>query len=133
MENSNENFTLKEGKSFNIDHSSPNKKKLENSFRKFENEVESNEKFGFFKNFYEMRMQALQESIKDAVYQIINDDLLKTMKEDSTSFEFSHQRIKEIFEDVISNDREVIIEKLTMQYSNLKNEYAKCEEEKNKV
>lgn len=41
--------------------------------------------------------------------------------------------MKELFEETISNEREVIIEKLSNQYAYLKSEYNKLEYEKRMV
>lgn len=75
------------------------------------------------------RFQALQETIKSVYSQILEDELLHAMKEDSSSTEFLHQRVKEIFEEVIENDREIYIEKLMTQYSYVKNLYKQLEDE----
>jgi hypothetical protein len=85
------------------------------------------------KNFYEKRLEVLKEDVKLVYQRISSDDLLHTMKEDPTSVEFVNQRVREIFDDVISNDREIILEKVYKQYANLKGEYRKMEEEKKKV
>lgn len=77
----------------------------------------------------EFRFQALQEAIKGVYNQILEDELLNAMKEDSSSTEFLNQRVKEIFEEVIESDREIYIDKLMSQYSYMKTMYKQMEEE----
>ena len=107
-------------------------KKTELSFKQINLEM-NNERMNSLKMFYEIRMHSLDEIIKEAVFQINNDELMKTMKNDNASNEFSLQRIKEIFEEVVNSDREIIIDKLLIQYSYLKTEFSKIEDEKKKV
>lgn len=85
------------------------------------------------KGFYEKRLENLKEDIKLVYQRLTSDELLLTMKEDPTSVEFLNQRVREIFDEVISNDREIILEKIYKQYANIKSEYRKLEEEKKRV
>lgn len=55
------------------------------------------------------------------------------MKQDCTSQEFVFQRVKEMFEETVISEREVLIEKLSSQYAYLKMEYNKMESDKRKV
>lgn len=81
----------------------------------------------------DMRFQSLQETIKGVYHQILEDELLSAMKEDSSSTDFVNQRVKEIFEEVIENDREIYIEKLMSQYTYMKTMYKQLEEDLRKV
>ena len=85
------------------------------------------------KGFYEKRLENLKEDIKLVYQRLSSDELMLTMKEDPTSVEFLNQRVREIFDEVISNDREIILEKVYKQYANIKSEYRKLEEEKKRV
>ena len=85
------------------------------------------------KQMREMRFQALQEAIKGVYHHIIDDEILGTMKEDSSSTDFINQRVKEIFEEVIESDREIYIEKLMSQYTYMKAMYKQLEDEMRKV
>ena len=78
-------------------------------------------------------MRNVLRYVKTVYQRIISDELLLTMKDDPTSLEFVNQRVREIFEEVITNDREIILEKIYKQYSYLKVEYKKIEEEKKQV
>ena len=81
----------------------------------------------------EARFQTLKETIKSVYNQIQEDELLGAMREDITSFEFMNQRVKEIFEEVVENEREVYIEKLIGQYNYVKGLYKNMEDEFKKV
>ena len=94
---------------------------------------DQDERIQIIKNFYEKRIEVLKEDVKMVYQKIISDDLFHTMKEDPTSLEFVNMRVREIFEEVINNDREIILEKIYKQYAYLKAEYKKLEEEKKKV
>lgn len=94
---------------------------------------DNDDRIQILKSYYEKRLENLKEDIKLVFQKIVSDDLVRTMKEDPTSLEFVNQRVREIFEEVISNDREIILEKIYKQYSFLKSEFKKLEEEKQKV
>ena len=55
------------------------------------------------------------------------------MKQDPTSVEFVNQRVKEILEECINNDKEALLDKISHQYSYLKSEYSKLENENNRL
>jgi len=85
------------------------------------------------RNLREIRFQALQETIKGVYQQIMEDELLVAMKEDSSSTDFVNQRVKEIFDEVIENEREIYIDKIMSQYSYMKGMYKQLEDELRKV
>ena len=62
-----------------------------------------------------------------------DDELIDTMREDQASSEFVQQRIQEIVEECFSNDREELIEKLSMQYALLQADHKRIESEYQKV
>ena len=55
---------------------------------------------------YEARVLSLQSSIKDCYNKILNDELIRTMKRNPISNEFIVDRVKEIYFEVVHNDRE---------------------------
>ena len=85
------------------------------------------------KQMYEMRIQGLNESIKEAYKLVQGDDLIDTMRQDQTSEEFVSQRVKEIIEECISNDREILVDKLSQENAELRAEYNKIAHDNSKV
>ena len=85
------------------------------------------------RNIYEMRVQALSESIKDAFRLVQNDDLVQTMREDVTSQEFVNQRVKEIIEECLNNEKEDLIDKLSRENADFRGEFSKLEHENARV
>lgn len=59
-----------------------------------------------------MKYNTLAESIREMYTKIMNDDLITTLKKDPISAEYLETRVKELFEEIIFSEREVIIEKL---------------------
>ena len=55
------------------------------------------------------------------------------MRKDITSAEFISQRAAELLEEIVTSEREILIEKLSIQYSYLKSEYTKVENAKLKL
>lgn len=85
------------------------------------------------RNLRELRLQALQDTIRGVYQQILDDELLGAMKEEASSKDFMSQRVKEIFEEVIESEREMYIDKLLSQYNYMKNMYKQLEDELRKV
>lgn len=100
---------------------------------RFASVSESDDRLQNIKSFYEKRLELLKEDIKLVYQSIVSDDLLRTMREDPTSVEFVSQRVREIFDEVITNDREALLEKVYRQYTALKSDYRKLEDDKKKV
>jgi Chromosome segregation ATPases len=96
-------------------------------------EKEYNQRYTQLRNLYEMRIQAMQDSLKNAFKLVQGDELIETMKNDATSEEFINQRVKEIIEEVLYNEREVLIEKLSQQHALLRTEFIKLEQEHNRL
>jgi len=90
-------------------------------------------KYQQLKQLYEMRIQGLNESIKEAYRLVQSDDLIDTMRQDQTSEEFVNQRVKEILEECINNEREALVDKLTQENAELRAEYNKIGYENSKV
>ncbi|KAL4511780.1 hypothetical protein ABPG72_012625 [Tetrahymena utriculariae] len=93
-------------------------------------EMDYNERINSMRELYEMRFQTLQETIRDVYEKVIKDDLIQTMKDNPISQEYIHQRVRELFEEIVLSEREVIIDKLSSQYTFLKAEFSKLENEK---
>ena len=96
-------------------------------------EKEYNARLNQLKSMYELRIQSFQDTLKSIFMLIQKDELLDAMKQDEASEEFMNQRVREIIDDCLYNDREIMIEKLTYQYSHLKVELSKIEQENNRV
>jgi|APCry1669189000_1035189.scaffolds.fasta_scaffold577328_1 hypothetical protein len=54
---------------------------------------------------------------------VIEDDLIETMKADTTSQEYVWHRIVELFEEIFHGERERLFEKVSDQYAMLKTDY----------
>ena len=76
-------------------------------------------KLWFEKNQY----QTLQMTISDAYKKVLQDEILTTMIGDKTTIPFIEERVKELFIEIIGNEREVLIEKLGLQLSDLNFHY----------
>ncbi|CAD8071448.1 unnamed protein product [Paramecium primaurelia] len=100
---------------------------------KQEFEAQYNERILTMRSFYDMKYQTLFETVKEALDKIMNDELIDTMRQDITSQEFVYQRVREMFEEIILSEREVLIEKLSSQYAYLKMEFGKIEQDKRKL
>lgn len=92
-----------------------------------------NSKYHHLKKWYETRVRELSEDIKQAFLIVQNDVLIDTMRQDPASREFINQRVQEIIEDCLSNDREILLEKMATHCSQLKSDYTKLEQESTKV
>ena len=79
---------------------------------KQEFETAYNERIITMRSFYEMKYETLYQTVKESLEKILTDELLDTMKQDQTSQEFIWQRVREMFEDVVISEREVLIEKI---------------------
>lgn len=55
------------------------------------------------------------------------------MKKDKTTSEFVAERIKEVFEEVVGNEREIMIDRLGFQLTEVKSEYHRVEAENIKL
>lgn len=64
---------------------------------------------------------------------IAEDEVLVTMKKDMASAEFVAERVKEVFEEVVSNEREIMIERLGYQLTEVKSECNRIEGENMKL
>jgi hypothetical protein len=69
---------------------------------------------------YEVRYQTLEDSIKAVYERIKKDDLLPTMFNDRVTSMHIEDRVKEIFGEVVAEEREIIFKKMGSQIANLK-------------
>lgn len=92
-----------------------------------------NSKYHHLKKWYETRVRELSEDIKKAFLIVQSDVLIETMRQDPASREFINQRVQEIIEDCLSNDREILLEKMAAHCSQLKSDYTKLEQDSIKV
>lgn len=83
--------------------------------------------------FQDVRFETLKESLKGIYKRLLDDEILKVMREDHSSSDFINERIEEIFNEVIDNDREELLNKLAEKYQILKNQYDELLFEKEKV
>lgn len=95
--------------------------------------IENDPKYQQLKEMFDARIETVEESIKKAFELIQTDNLIDTLKQDATTSEYVYDRVKEIVETCIKNDREALIERVCQQYANLKSEYYKLEQENIKV
>ena len=71
-------------------------------------------------SMFELRYQSLEDSIISVFDRIKKDELLATMLNDRTSSLHMEDRLKEIFGEVVAEERELIFKKLGTQIANLK-------------
>jgi len=90
-------------------------------------------KYQNLRKWFETRVKSLGDDIKNAFNLVQKDVLIDTMRHDPASGEYINQRVKEIIEDCISNDREILLEKMALQISYMKNEFSNSEQEHLKV
>lgn len=108
-------------------------KTQENYTSKTEQEDDYQEKMSTLKHFYQIRLKGFEESISKLYQRLFDDELMKTLKKDSISADFIHERVKELFQEILSNDKEILLTNITSQYAMLKGEFRKVETEKNEV
>ncbi len=93
----------------------------------------SNAKYHQLKDFYEMRLKELSETLANTATAIANDSLLLTMRDETTSQQFFPQRVREIIEECIHSDREALIQHLSNQYALLEEESSSIEQDYERV
>ena len=82
---------------------------------------------------YDERIVSLHNNIKIVISKIENDDILASMRDDmeSNNSPFIENRIKEIIDENLYKEKEKIIEKLTFENANLKNNISNLLKNKN--
>lgn len=96
-------------------------------------EREYQQKYQQLKHLYEIRVQTLSEGIREAFRAVQTDDLIDTMRQDTTSEEYIQHRVKEIIEECLNNQRESFVDRLSQENAELHAEFAKLELENTKV
>lgn len=94
---------------------------------------EFNDKLAQIKQIYDMRVKSLSENLKQIFDLVQNDQLINTMKQDSSTIGFANHRVKEILDEFLNAEREHVVEKLSTQYSLIKVEYQKLQAEFSRV
>ena len=94
---------------------------------------EVNEKATNLRQIYETRILAFEDTLRELFKVVQQDELIDTMKQDSASEEFVALRVKEIVAEYLESQRETHIEKISNQYSALKVEYIKLQQDLSKV
>ena len=84
----------------------------------------STDRFKNIQMLYEERLKHMQQQIKQICYKIQNDDIANTMKESYVSQEFLADRIKEIIQETLVNEKEMLIEQNMQEIAYLKTEIA---------
>jgi len=83
------------------------------------------EGMGHLKKLYERRLIAMSEQIKNTYEKVRNDEILHAMKDDDASKGFVQQRIREIIDETLGNEKEQHIEGLTREILLLRGELEK--------
>ena len=110
-----------------------NYKTQENFPTRTDIEEEFNDKMATMKHFYQLRLRNFEESLSKLYTRLFDDELMKTLKKDAISADFIHERVREIFQEILSNDKEILLTNITAQYANLKHELKRVESERNEV
>ena len=95
--------------------------------------LEGDKKYEQLRKLYNLRLETVQESIKRSIEAIQTDKLMDTLKEEEYVAQYGYERIKEILNQCINNDRETLIEKLSQDYAELKSDYLKLDQANSKV
>ena len=113
-------------------HTKPYKTQ-ENYPMRGEIEEEFNEKMATMKQFYQMRLRSFEDSITKLYQKLFDDELMKTLKKDTISADFIYERVKELFQEILTGDKEILLTNITGQYAMLKHELRRVEAERNEV
>lgn len=102
-------------------------------------ESKFSERYESLKTLMEVQLEELYDSVERAMekvslsllfsWQILQDELIQIMRQDSISSQFIQQRVFEILEGVLRSDRERLVQKLSEQCSILR---AECQFLQNK-
>ena len=111
----------------------------QNIFKKEDNltnkniEEDYNSKLLSLKQFYNIRLQNLEQGLETLYSKILDDELFKTLKKDALTIDFVHDRVKELMEEVMNSQNEIMINNMNIQNSRLKDEIRSLELEKQEV
>ena len=82
---------------------------------------------------FELKYQSLHDSILSVFELIKKDEILSTMLNDRTSSIHLQDRVKQIFSEVVAEQRELIFNKMGTQIINLKSENEKLSRQLKKI
>lgn len=97
------------------------------------NPLDQEDKFAEIKKLYELRIQNLQTSLRQVFEKVVNDPIVVTLKRENRDENLLLQRVTEILQFTIDNEKELCIEKLSKQFAILKAENSKLREKLNMV
>lgn len=78
-----------------------------------------------------MRYQTLHETISSSYKKVLQDEMLSTFIRDSTTVNYLEDRVKELFKEIVDNEREVVIQKIGLEYTEMKFNYQELEKKYN--
>jgi hypothetical protein len=81
---------------------------------------DSLDKYSNLRKVYDERIKSLYDQIGVIANNFENDEILNTMKQDCISTEFFHQRMKEIIEDNLFQEKEEVIARLSDEVADLR-------------
>jgi hypothetical protein len=88
----------------------------------------SNNKYSAKRSLYEIRFKSLEDTIRKITKKLETDELLETMHQDKSSGEFVSLRIREIIDDCLQDEREMLIDNLTRRCNSLRREQQASDE-----
>ena len=90
------------------------KKTGENSlYYAAERDNENDEKYTQLKKLYDERINSLYSNLLQIAKKFEGDEILKTMKNDSISNDYIHQRMKEIIDITLTKEKEELLKKMS--------------------
>lgn len=107
--------------------------KKEDSLPNKRGEEDYNSKILNLKQFYNLRLQNFEQGLETLYTKILDDELFKTLKKDALTIDFVHDRVKELMEEVMNSQNEIMINNMNIQNSRLKDEIRSLELEKQEV
>ena len=125
-------------KKYNQSNNDYNSNELITSFKNLNIEnnniiTEENNLINELRKQYDERIVSLHNNMKMVISKIENDDILASMRDDmeNTNSPFITNRIKEIIDENLYKEKEKMIEKLTFENANLKNNISNLLKNKN--
>lgn len=82
---------------------------------------------------YDFRLENIKSTIQNVYSKLLKDEVFLKFKNEKASLEHINERVKEIFREVFSDEREEFLEDLIKNFSSLKNQLLQSGEERKKV
>lgn len=82
---------------------------------------------------YDFRLENIKSTIQNVYLKLLKDEVFLKFKNEKASLENINERVKEIFREVFSDEREEFLEDLIKNFSSLKNQLMQSGEERKKV